>query len=84
VITPEEQLRIVTSSPWVAEKLASDRTIEQDEISAYMQSLGFIRAEGTTYYHEALNVFIGDAHAGNFIKRDGVIVPVDLMIHERR
>jgi hypothetical protein len=49
-----------------------------------MQSLGFIRAEGTTYYHEALNVFIGDAHAGNFIKRDGVIVPVDLMIHERR
>jgi hypothetical protein len=86
VILPEAQLRIVTSSPWVSEKLPSDRIIEQDEILAYMQALGFsqVRETASMYFHEALNVFIGDAHAGNFIKRDGVIVPVDLMIHEGR
>jgi Serine/Threonine/Tyrosine Kinase found in polyvalent proteins len=84
VITPEPQLRIVTSSPWVSEKVPSDRVIEQDEISAYMQSLGFsqVRETGAMYFHDMLNVFIGDAHPGNFIKSDGVIFPVDLMIHQ--
>jgi Serine/Threonine/Tyrosine Kinase found in polyvalent proteins len=86
VITPENQLRIVTSSPWVSEKVPSDRTIEQAEISAYMQSLGFtpVQEREFMYFHQTLGVFIGDAHPGNFIKLGGVIIPVDLMIHEAR
>lgn len=84
VITPEAQMRIVTSAPWVSEKVLSDRTIDQDEILAYLQSLGFttVPEREFMYFHQALRVFIGDAHPGNFIKSDGVIIPVDLMIHE--
>lgn len=84
VITRKEEMRIVTSAPWVTEKCTSDRTTTEDEITKYMGSLGFdqVPEPRFMFLHRDLGIVIGDAHPGNFIKVDGVLVPIDLMIHE--
>jgi hypothetical protein len=84
VIGSGDQARIVTSAPWVSEKLESDKIVLEFEITKYMESLGFEPAQQPRfmYLHKILGLVIGDAHPGNFIKVEGVLVPIDLMIHE--
>jgi hypothetical protein len=86
IITPEDQMRVVTSAPWVSEKTPTDRTTDELEITEYVQSPGFeqVAEARFMYFHRHLKVIIGDAHPGNFIKAEGVLIPIDLMIHEKR
>jgi len=51
-----------------------------------MGSLGFnqVLEPKFMYLHRELGIVKGDAHPENFIKVEGVLVPIDLMIYEDR
>lgn len=78
-----DRFRIVTSQPWIPlDKDAALPTL--DEIEAYFEKLEFQMywpgAENPAFYREDLDLIARDAHEGNFIRYEGRLVPIDVII----
>jgi hypothetical protein len=72
---------IVISQSWI--DAADERSPEPSdcEISVFMDSLGFIRLNGSNqYYREMDEIIVSDAKPLNFIKSHHGIIPIDLQI----
>jgi hypothetical protein len=76
--------RIIISQKWIVEdELAPD--ITRDEIDAYFETLKFIRLvldESVVYYNHDSKILARDAHAGNFMRFEGRLVPIDVNVQE--
>lgn len=76
--------RIIISQKWIFEdELAPD--ITRNEIDGYFESLHFIRRvlDGSiVYYNGDSNILARDAHAGNFMRFEGRLVPIDVNVQE--
>jgi hypothetical protein len=76
-------LRIVISQRWVAED-DDDDLITPEDIDAYFANLRFdkiFRPDGKVeYYNRDVKLVASDAHAGNFIRSKGKLVPIDIIV----
>jgi hypothetical protein len=78
-----KRFHIVTSQPWIPEDPdAPSPTL--DEIEAYFEALKFqmfwLGPENPAFYREDLDVVARDAHEGNFIRSNGRLVPIDVIV----
>lgn len=52
----------------------------EDEVRTMMLELDFLKSpRGDAYYRREDNMAVWDAHAGNFVKSGGVVVPIDVI-----
>lgn len=65
----------------VAQPLAVGQRPEREEISGFMNSLGFARVRDTNLFFDFnRDLLVGDAHPGNFLRNnDGQIFAIDVL-----
>lgn len=75
--------QIITSQKWIAED-EDVVAITRDEIDHYFKLLNFLRftipPDFVAYYNQDIDVVALDAHAGNFMRFEGRLVPIDVKV----
>jgi Serine/Threonine/Tyrosine Kinase found in polyvalent proteins len=84
VFGPETSPRIIISQKWIAEE-ENVPDITREAIDAYFENLRFERLilDGSiVYYNADTKILARDAHAGNFMRFEGRLVPIDVNVQE--
>jgi len=81
-----EMASIVVSQPWIRAADASNPHPSMAEIAEFMQSFGFavLKKSYFGWHCAAQGLTILDARPDNFVKSAQGVVPIDLVISERR
>jgi hypothetical protein len=84
VFGSESSPRIIISQKWIFED-ATAADITRSEIDRFFEELHFVRSllDGRiVYYNADTNLIATDAHAGNFMRSEGRLVPIDVNVQE--
>jgi hypothetical protein len=75
LIIQNGEMRIATSQPFVKGRAPSEK-----EIQRMMQDFDFRKSpHGQAFYRAADNMVVWDAHAGNFLVSESIVVPLDVI-----